>query len=204
MDKEKDVVLEEEVKTDDVEATKEDKTYTQEELDKLLQAETDRKVSKALETSRAKWEAEYKEKLEAEKSQAEELASMTAEERARAEFEKEKAEWLKEKATFEKERLKLEATKILDAEGLPISFVDYVLTDSAEGVKENIKVFKEQWNKELDEAITERLKGKAPASGSLQHKDIVNMTKEEFGKLSYRERAKMLEIDPDIMGKLKK
>lgn len=204
MDKEKDVVLEEEVKTDDVEATKEDKTYTQEELDKLLQAETDRKVSKALETSRAKWEAEYKEKLEAEKSQAEELASMTAEERARAEFEKEKAEWLKEKSEFEKERLKLEATKILDAEGLPISFVDYVLTDSAEGVKENIKVFKEQWNKELDEAITERLKGKAPASGSLQHKDIVNMTKEEFGKLSYRERAKMLEIDPDIMGKLKK
>src|SRR5699024_8911177 len=107
-----------------------DKTYTQEELDKLLQAETDRKVSKALETSRAKWEQEYKEKLEAEKSEAERLGSMTAEERARAEFEKEKAEWLKEKTEFEKERLKLEATKILDAEGLPISFVDYVLTDS--------------------------------------------------------------------------
>ena len=199
MDKEKDVVLEEEVKTDEVEETKEDKTYTEEELQKLLQSETDRRVTSA----QKKWEAEYKERLEAEKSQASELASMTAEERARAEFEKEKAEWLKEKTEFEKERLKLEATKILDAEGLPISFVDYVLTDSAEGVKENIKVFKEQWNKELDEAITERLKGKAPASGSLQHKDIVNMTKEEFGKLSYRERAKMLEIDPDIMGKLK-
>src|SRR5699024_2976764 len=173
MDKEKDVVLEEEVKTDEVEETKEVKTYTEEELQKLLQSETDRRVTSA----QKKWEAEYKERLEAEKSQAEELASMTAEERARAEFEKEKAEWMKEKTEFEKERLKLEATKILDAEGLPISFVDYVLTDSAEGVKENIKVFKEQWNKELDEAITERLKGKAPASGSLQHKDIVNMTK---------------------------
>ena len=196
MDKEKDVVLEEEVKDEEV---KESKTYTEEELQKMLQSETDRRVTSA----QKQWEAEYKERLEAEKSQASELASMTAEERARAEFEKEKAEWLKEKSTFEKEKMKLEATKLLDAEGLPISFVDYVLTDSAEGVKENIKVFKEQWNKELDEAITERLKGKAPASGSLQHKDIVNMTKEEFGKLSYRERAKMLEIDPDIMGKLK-
>ena len=199
MDKEKDVVLEEEVKTDEVEETKEDKTYTEEELQKLLQSETDRRVSEAIKTREEKWKKEFEEK----RSEAETLASMTAEERARAEFEKEKAEWLKEKSEFEKERLKLEATKILDAEGLPISFVDYVLTDSAEGVKENIKVFKEQWNKELDEAITERLKGKAPASGSLQHKDIVNMTKEEFGKLSYRERAKMLEIDPDIMGKLK-
>ena len=203
MDKEKDVVLEEEVKTDEVEETKEDKTYTEEELQKQLQSATDKRVTEALKTAKEKWEAEYNEKLEAEKSQAEELASMTAEERARAEFEKEKSEWLKEKSTFEKEKMKLETTKLLDAEGLPISFVDYVLTDSAEGVKENIKVFKEQWNKELDEAITERLKGKAPASGSLQHKDIVNMTKEEFGKLSYRERAKMLEIDPDIMGKLK-
>lgn len=200
MDKEKDVVLEEEVKDENVE---EEKTYTEEELHKLLQSQTDKRVTEALKTAKEKWEAEYKEKLEAEKSQAEELASMTAEERARAEFEKEKNEWLKEKTAFEKEKMKLEATKLLDAEGLPIQFVDYVLTDSAEGVKDNIKVFKEQWDKELDEAITERLKGKAPVSGSLQHKDIVNMTKEEFGKLSYRERAKMLEIDPDIMGKLK-
>lgn len=199
MDKEKNVVLEEEIKNENVEENKETKTYTEEELQKLLQAEGDRRVTSA----QKKWESEFQEKLEAEKSQVEEMASMTAEERARAEFEKEKAEWLKEKSDFEKEKLKLEATKVLDAEGLPISFVDYVLTDTEEGIKENIKVFKEQWDKELDEAITERLKGKAPASGSLQHKDIVNMTKEEFGKLPYKERARMLEIDPEIMGKLK-
>lgn len=204
MDKEKDEVLEEEIKPDDVEETEseeieETKTYTEEEMKNMLQSETDRRITSA----QKKWEAEYKEKLEAEKSQAEELASMTAEERAKAEFEKEKEAWLKEKTEFEKEKLKLEATKVLDAEGLPISFVDYILTDSAEGIKENIKVFKEQWEKELDEAITERLKGKAPASGSLQHKDIVNMTKEEFGQLPYKERARMLNIDPEIMNKLK-
>lgn len=204
MDKEQ-VENKEQVETP--EETKENKevtkTYTEEELNKKLQSETDRRVSKALETAKAKWEEEYKANLEQAKSEAEKLASMSAEERARAEFEKEKEAWQKEKTEFEKEKMKLEATKLLNSEGLPITFVDYVLTDSAEGVKENIKVFKEQWNKELDEAITERLKGKAPASGSLQHKDIVNMTKEEFGKLPYKERSRMLQIDPDIVSKLK-
>lgn len=188
-----------EQKTDD----QEPKTYTQEELDMLLQAETDRKVSKALETSKAKWEEEFQAKLEAEKSEAEKLASMSAEERAKAEFEQEKEEWLKEKNSFEKEKMKLEATKLLDAEGMPISFVEYVVGDTAEQVTENIKVFKDAWTTALDSAITERLKGKSPDNSSLQNKDIVNMTKEEFGKLPYKERSRMLQIDPEILSKLK-
>ena len=52
------------------------KSYTQEELDKMLQAETDRKVSKALETAKAKWEQEFSQKLEIEKSEAEKLAKL--------------------------------------------------------------------------------------------------------------------------------
>lgn len=184
---------------DDVE-TDEVKTYTEEDLQKLLQSETDRRVTSA----QKKWEAEYKERLEAEKSQASELASMTAEERARAEFEQEKSEWLKERESFEKEKMKLEATKLLDAEGLPISFVDYVVDGTAEEVIKNVKTFKDSWEKALDEAITERLKGRAPNASGLHSKDLVNMTKEEFNNLPYKERARMLEIDPDILDKLKK
>lgn len=196
----------EEVKT--IEETKtetevETKTYSQEELDKLLQSETDRKVSKALETSKAKWLEEYQAKLEQEKSEAEKLASMSAEERAKTEFEKERQKWLKEKSTFEKEKMKLEATKLLSNEGMPISFVDYVIGDTAEQVNENIKTFKEAWKVALEETVTEKLKGKSPAGSSLQNKDIVNMTKEEFGKLPYKERTRMLQIDPEILSKLK-
>lgn len=199
MDKEKDVVLEEEVKDEEAETEEEVKTYTEEELQKLLQRETDRRVTSA----QKKWEAEYKERLEAERSEAEQLASMSAEERAKAEFEKEKSAWEKEKEAFEKEKMKLEATKLLDAEGLPISFVDYVADGTAEEVVENVKVFKESWEKALEEAVSERLRGKAPKASGLHSKDLVNMTKEEFNNLPYKERARMLEIDPDILGKLK-
>ena len=188
---------EEEVKTDEAE---ESKTYTEEELQKLLQSETDRRVTSA----QKKWEEEYNQKLETEKSQAEELASMSAEERTKAEFEKEKSEWLKERESFEKEKMKLEATKLLDAEGLPISFVDYVVDGTAEEVVKNVKTFKESWDKALGEAVSERLKGKAPQASGLHSKDLVNMTKEEFNNLPYKERARMLEIDPDILDKLKK
>ena len=186
----------EEVETEEVEETK---TYTEEELQKLLQSETDRRITSA----QKKWEAEYMERLEAETSEAEKLASMSAEERAKSEFEKEKAEWLKEKSTFEKEKMKLEATKLLNSEGLPITFVDYVVGDTAENVQENIKVFKDEWTKSLDEAVTERLKGRTPSGSALQSKDIAKMSKAEFGKLPYKERERMLKVDPDIVSKLK-
>ena len=172
MSKEELNVVEEvvEVETEEVE---EPKTYTEEELQKMLQSSTDKRVTEALKTAKEKWEAEYNEKLESERSEAEKLASMSAEERAKAEFEKEKAEWLKEKSTFEKEKMKLEATKLLNSEGLPITFVDYVVGDTAEDVQENIKVFKDEWTKSLDEAVTERLKGRTPSGSALQSKDKI-------------------------------
>lgn len=190
----------EEVETEEVEETK---TYTDEELQKLLQSETDKRVSEAIKTREENWKKEFEQKLEAEMSEAERLASMSAEERAKAEFEKEKEEWLKEKSTFEKEKMKLEATKLLNSEGLPITFVDYVVGDTAEDVQENIKVFKDEWTKSLDEAVTERLKGRTPSGSALQSKDIAKMTKAEFGKLPYKERERMLKVDPDIVSKLK-
>lgn len=204
MDKEQlqqeEVVEQEEVtENEEVHEDKETKTYSQEEVDKMLQSETDRRITSA----QKKWEAEFKEKLEKERSEAEKLASMSAEERARAEFEKEKKAWEEEKTEFEKEKMKLEATKLLSSEGLPISFVDYVVDSTADKVNENIKVFKDAWKKALDEEVTSRMKGKSPASTGLQNKDIVNMTKEEYGKLPYKERARMLSIDPDIVSKLK-
>ena len=202
MSKEELNVVEEVVEVND-EEVEEPKTYTEEELQKMLQSSTDKRVTEALKTAKEKWEAEYSEKLESEKSEAEKLASMSAEERAKAEFEKEKAEWLKEKSTFEKEKMKLEATKLLNSEGLPITFVDYVVGDTAEDVQENIKVFKDEWTKSLDEAVTERLKGRTPSGSALQSKDIAKMSKAEFGKLPYKERERMLKVDPDIVSKLK-
>lgn len=211
-----DVKLDEvvDVEVDEVIAEKSDKadektpkTFSEEEVEKMIQSQTDKRVSEAVKTReenlREKWEAEYEAKLEAEKSEAEKLASMSAEERAQAEFQAERDAWLEDKKVFERERMQLEATKLLGAEGLPINFVDYVVGDTAEEVSKNIETFKTEWKKALEKEVSERFKGKTPAGSSLQSKDISSMSKEEFGKLPYRERERMLKVDPDIISKLK-
>lgn len=187
-----------EVKTPDT-----PETFTKEEVDKMLQSESDRRVSEALKKKESEWEEQFKQKLEQEKSEAEKLASMSAEERAMTEFETEKAKWVEEKKQFEKERMKLEATKLLSSEGLPVSFVDYVVGDTAEEVTENINAFKTEWKKALESAVSDKLRGKVPTGSALQSKDILSMTKTEFGKLPYKERARMLSVDPSIVSKLK-
>lgn len=55
------------------------KTYTEDEVKKMVQAEADRMTTKGLQTAREKWEAEQEQKLQ----QAKELAELSAEERAK-------------------------------------------------------------------------------------------------------------------------
>jgi len=191
----------EEVVEDKQEKETEKETYSKEEFQKALQKETDRAVTKALETSKQKLEAEFQAKLEAEKEEATNTASMTAEEKAKAEFEAEKAKWEAEKANFERQKLELTTTKKLGSEGLPSDFAPLLIGADEEETDSNIEMFKSQWQKALEEAVNNRLKGATPKAGSSRPSAV--MTKEEFGKLGYKDRNRLLEKDPDLMKKLK-
>ncbi|SFE38330.1 DUF4355 domain-containing protein [Peptostreptococcus sp. D1] len=140
----------------------ESKTYTDEELQKLIQSESDKRVTQAMESSRAKWEKEYQEKLEKEKSEAEKLAKMTADERAKAQFEKEKEKFESERAKFQRDQLELETVKELGKQGLDVEFSSFLMGENAESTNENIKLFKEKFDSAVEKAVTERLKGKTP------------------------------------------
>lgn len=141
---------------------KEDKTYTQEELDKKLQSETDKRVTEALKTAKAKWEKEYEEKLEKEKKETERLSKLSAEEREQ-ELLKQKEQELeeKEKAIRLKE-LHLDTIEILSEENLPVGFAEFLIKDDAETTNKNIKKFKKEWQDALSKAVDERIKGKSP------------------------------------------
>lgn len=180
--------------------TPESKTFTQEEVDKMLQAETDRKTTKALQTAKEKWEAEFKEKLAAEKSEAEKLATMTAEERTKAELDAQKAAFEQERQSFLKEKLELQTIKELSAEGLPTEFSTYVMAESAEDTSNNIKAFKSEWQKAIEAAIDERLKGRTPSASNTSGAAI---TKEQFNKMGYKERAKLIEENPELYQELR-
>lgn len=178
----------------------ETKTYTEEELQAQIQSTTDKRVSQALKTAQDKWESEFKAKLEAEKSEAEKLGAMTADERAKAEFEAERAQFEEDRKTYQREKLELATVKELSASNLPTEFSGYVLADSADEIKSNIETFKTQWQTAIETAVNERLKGKTPKA---QTGAITSITKEQFNKMGYKERAKLIEEDPALYEALK-
>lgn len=195
--------MEEQIKNETVE-TKENnqevtKTYTQEELDKLLQAETDRKVSKALDTAKSKWQQEYQDKLEQEKSEAAKLAKMSEEERYKAELQKEREQFEKERAEFRKSQLEAETVKQLSNESLPVEFASYLLAEDAATIKSNIDQFKTKWTEAIEKAVNERLKGNTPQASN---KVATSITKEQFGKLNYHERVKLVTENPNLLQEL--
>ena len=178
------------------------KTYTEEEVQAMLQKETDRKTTKALETARSKWEAEYQAKLEAEKSEAEKLAKMSEAERFESELSKQKEAFESERAQFNREKLELQTVKELSAEGLPTLFSSYVLADSAEQIKDNIKNFKSMWQAEIEKAVDERLQGRTPKTANKPNGDTI--TKDQFSKMGYSERLNLFNTDPDLYEQLQK
>jgi hypothetical protein len=171
----------EQLNNNDKQDNQEPKTYTQDEVDKLLQSEADKRVTEALKTARAKWEKEYKEQLEREKKEAERLSKLSAEEREK-ELLKQKEEELaeKEKAIRMKE-LHLDTIEVLAEEGLPVGFAEFLIKNDAETTNENIKKFKKEWQEALSKAVDERIKGKSP---KLSETKLENNQTVDFMKLA--------------------
>lgn len=132
-------------------------SFTQSELDSLL----DKHAAKALETAREKWEAEKQEEI----SKAEQLAKMSAAERKEAE-DKAKLEALnKREQELNMREYRYEAKHQLEEVGLPDTMVDMVLSDNAETTKNNITALKELVDKHVEATVNERLKGSEPKAG---------------------------------------
>lgn len=177
------------------------KTFTQEEVEKMLQAETDRKVSKALETAKAKWEQEYDEKLKQEKSEAEKLAKLTEQERLKLEFDKKMEQFESERKQFLREKLELQTVKELSAIGLPADFSKFIVAETADEIKTNIDTFKKHWEQALEKAVNEKLSGTTPKTAT--KKDNVTVTKDQFRKMTYQEKLDLFNSNKELYEQLK-
>ena len=120
----------------------EDIKMTKEEYQQALNSEADKRVSQALKTSQAKWETEFKEKLELERAEAEKLAKLSESEKQKVIFERQQSELEESKQSFQNERLKFEAVKIMTDKQVPISFIDVLVSKDAETTYANIDNFK--------------------------------------------------------------
>ena len=178
-----------------------EKTYTQAELDKKLQSETDKRVTEALKTAQEKWSKEYAEKLENEKKEAERLAKLSAEEREKAKFDKERKAFEDERAQFERDRLEMQVAKELANEGLDTAFASILMGADADTSMENIKTFKESFNKAVEAAVKARLAGRTPESGSGN-----GLTTNPFSKEGYNltKQAELYRTNRELYNELKK
>ncbi|SHJ64990.1 protein of unknown function [Hathewaya proteolytica DSM 3090] len=146
-------------------------TMTQEELDKI--------ITKRLERERVK--------LETEKQEAEKLAKMSAEEKAKFELDKQKSDFEKERQQFLQQKMELEITKQLNTEGLPSNFAKYLMANEAETAMANIKEFKTLWTSALEMEVNKRLTGSTPKSGgsatmAYSIEDLKGMSIEDINK----------------------
>lgn len=154
---------------DNPEATEADKTFTQDELDHIVQERVKRAVAKA--------QKDAEDKIKQAQSEGERLAKLTKDERAKEEEAKRLADLeAREKAIAVKE-LRIETQSLLSEEGLPIEFLDVVMADTAETVKDNIasvrKVFDEAVEKRVNERLTQDKPRRGATAGAMSKAEIM-------------------------------
>lgn len=154
---------------DNPETTEAEKTFTQDELNHIVQERVQRAVAKA--------QKDAEDKIKQAQSEGERLAKLTKDERAKEEEAKRLADLeAREKAIAVKE-LRIETQSLLSDEGLPIEFLDVVMADTAESVKDNIasirKVFDEAVEKRVNERLTQDKPRRGATAGAMTKAEIM-------------------------------
>lgn len=169
--------------------------FDENELQRRVTAEVDRRVEsgiqKGLDTQRAKWEAEFKQK-----------AQMTAEELAKQQLEEQSKELSAKEREINRRANLADAKDMLSDANIPKSqyekFISMLVTEELETTKANVENFINMFNStktELETEIKTKLSGvPAPKQGE---KGGV-MTKKEFDKLGYAEKLKFKGEQPEL------
>lgn len=132
-------------------------TFTQEEFDSMLNDH----VSKAVETAKGDWDKEKQVEI----TKAQELAQMSEKDRQEAEERARIDKLNAREQELNMREYKYTAKAELENMGMSDQFVDMVLSDNPETTKNNINALKSAFDKEVEIAVKERLKGSTPNVG---------------------------------------
>ena len=126
------------------------------------QAEFDRRVEKALNTSRTKMQAEIEAKMQEARTEAEKMAKMNAEQKAQYEREKQTKELDDREAAITKRELMATAKEQLAEKGLPISLASVLNYSSAEECTASMDAVGKAFQEAVEKAVNDRLAGGKP------------------------------------------
>lgn len=136
------------------------KTFDDILQNKEYQSEFDKRISKALETAKTKWQQEQDEK----QSEADKLAKMKAEEKLQYELKKEQEKSADAVAELEAYKLKDETIKQANEKGIPVGLIDLIdfKGSTAEQVNAKLESVSNVFNTELQKALENKLKQDPP------------------------------------------
>lgn len=146
--------------TTGAEATETKKSFEELLEDKDYQSAFDKKIAQSLQTAKAKWDEDSKTKM----AEAERLAKMDKEEKAKYEKEKYEKEIAELKRKDNARTLKDEAINIASQKEIPISYLNLFNFESmtAEQVKSAIETIEQLRNKDRETYINNAVKQKTP------------------------------------------
>lgn len=169
-----------------------EKTYTESEVQALLQAEADRRVSSALK----KQKKEFENKM----AEAEKLKNMDETQRRDYEYNQRLEQLEAREREFALAQNKLEATKVMATRGLPIQFVDYIVADDAETMMDNITAFEKAFKAAVADEVSKKIAAPAPKVGSVKQ---TGLTKDEFRKMGTLQRMELKQSNPELYESLR-
>jgi hypothetical protein len=166
----------------------ETKTYTQEEVLKLIQSETDKRVNQALATQKKKYEKQLS------------LSKLDDDERAKAEKDNRIAELEEMIQQMNIANNKSELKSVLSSRGLSAEFADIItITDDIEASQANIDALDRLFKAAVKAEVEKRLAGSAPKGNTTQTGEI---TKETAKKLTMAELNNLAKTNPELFNKL--
>ena len=164
------------------------KTYTAEEVAKLIQAEADRRTNQAL----AKQKKEYEKKLS--------LSSLDEQQRKEAEAQMKIEELQSQLAAFQIEKNRSELKSVLSSRGLSAEFADIInIGEDIEEAQAMIDKLDKLFKASVKAEVEKRLAGNAPKGNGSSSAEI---TKESAKKMSLAELNKLAMEQPEIYNKL--
>ena len=168
-----------------------EKTFTQSQLDEIIQKEKAKAKRSA--------EKEYQAKMD----EAEKLRAMNESQKAEYEQEKQRAYIAELEAKINRSGLEREASKMLSEGGITVDdkILGLVVKDTAESTQEAVEGFVALVNELADKKVSEKLKGKTPKK--MEDTSAGEITKEQFNRMGYQSRNELLQNNPELYHKLK-
>lgn len=178
-----------ETTTTATETDKVQETFTKDEVLKLIQAESDKRVSQALATAQKKFDKQLS------------LSKLDDNARAQAEKDDKIAELTQQLAAFQVEKNKSELKSVLSSRGLSAEFADIInISDDIEASQANIDKLDKLFKAAVKAEVEKRLAGNAPKGGNTG--EAQEITKESLKKMSLAELSQLMTTQPELYAKL--